>query len=150
MLPAGGSAMLRVTYLLALKGKDVWSIDPDAPVLEAIRLMADRGIGALPVIKGGQLLGIVSERDYARKVILKNRSSADTPVRDIMTAPVTTISPDEAVHNCMEIMTQKRIRHLPVVERGNVVGMISIGDLVKAVIEEQQQTIDHLERYIAS
>jgi CBS domain-containing protein len=150
MLPAGGSAMLRVTYLLALKGKDVWSIDPDAPVLEAIRMMADRGIGALPVIKGGQLLGIVSERDYARKVILKNRSSADTPVRDIMTAPVTTISPDEAVHNCMEIMTQKRIRHLPVVERGNVVGMISIGDLVKAVIEEQQQTIDHLERYIAS
>jgi CBS domain-containing protein len=142
--------MLRVTYLLALKGKDVWSIDPDAPVLEAIRTMADRGIGALPVIKGGQLLGIVSERDYARKVILKNRSSADTPVRDIMTAPVTTISPDEAVHNCMEIMTQKRIRHLPVVERGNVVGMISIGDLVKAVIEEQQQTIDHLERYIAS
>src|SRR5688572_25416623 len=133
MLPAGGSAMLRVTYLLALKGKDVWSIDPDAPVLEAIRMMADRGIGALPVIKGGQLLGIVSERDYARKVILKNRSSADTPVRDIMTAPVTTISPDEAVHNCMEIMTQKRIRHLPVVERGNVVGMISIGDLVKAV-----------------
>jgi CBS domain-containing protein len=150
MLPAGGSAMLRVTYLLALKGKDVWSIDPDAPVLEAIRMMAERGIGALPVIKGGQLLGIVSERDYARKVILKNRSSADTPVRDIMTAPVTTISPDEAVHNCMEIMTQKRIRHLPVVERGNIVGMISIGDLVKAVIEEQQQTIDHLERYIAS
>lgn len=142
--------MLRVTYLLALKGKDVWSIDPDAPVLEAIRTMADRGIGALPVIKGGQLLGIVSERDYARKVILKNRSSADTPVRDIMTTPVATISPDEAVHNCMEIMTQKRIRHLPVVERGNVVGMISIGDLVKAVIEEQQQTISHLERYIAS
>jgi CBS domain-containing protein len=142
--------MLRVTYLLALKGKDVWSIDPDTPVLEAIRMMADRGIGALPVIKDGQLLGIVSERDYARKVILKNRSSADTPVRDIMTAPVTTISPDEAVHNCMEVMTQKRIRHLPVVERGKVVGMISIGDLVKAVIEEQQQTIDHLERYIAS
>ncbi|HMN47183.1 MAG TPA: CBS domain-containing protein [Povalibacter sp.] len=142
--------MLRITYLLALKGKNVWFIDPDAPVLEAIQTMADRGIGALPVIRDGQLLGIVSERDYARKVILKERSSADTPVRDIMTSPVTTISPDEAVHNCMEIMTQKRIRHLPVVERGAVVGMISIGDLVKAVIEEQQQTIDHLERYIAS
>lgn len=142
--------MLRVTYLLALKGKNVWSIDPDAPVLEAIRMMADRSIGALPVIRDGKLLGILSERDYARKVILRNRSSADTPVRDIMTSPVTTISPDEAVHNCMEIMTQERIRHLPVVERGAVVGMISIGDLVKAVIEEQQQTIDHLERYIAS
>ncbi len=142
--------MLRITYLLALKGKDVWSIDPDAPVLEAIRLMADRGIGALPVIRGDQLFGILSERDYARKVILRNRSSADTPVRDIMTTPVTTITPDEAVHNCMELMTQQRIRHLPVVERGRVIGMISIGDLVKAVIEEQQQTIDHLERYIAS
>ncbi|HEY6641464.1 CBS domain-containing protein [Povalibacter sp.] len=142
--------MLRVTYLLALKGKDVWSIDPDSPVLEAIEIMADRGIGALPVIRDGKLLGIVSERDYARKVILKHRSSADTPVRDIMTTPVTTIGPDEAVHNCMEVMTQQRIRHLPVVERGAVVGMISIGDLVKAVIEEQQQTIDQLERYIVS
>jgi len=142
--------MLRVSYLLALKGKDVWSVDPDAPVLEAIRLMADRHIGALPVVRGGELLGIVSERDYARKIILMGRSSVDTPVRDIMTSPVTTISPDEAVHNCMEIMTQKRIRHLPVVDRTGLVGMISIGDLVKAVIEEQQQTIDHLERYIAS
>ena len=142
--------MLRVSYLLALKGKNVWSIDPDAPVLEAIRQMADRGIGALPVVKDGKLVGIVSERDYARKVILMNRSSAATPVRDIMTSAVTTISPDEAVHNCMEIMTQKRIRHLPVVERGALVGMISIGDLVKAVIEEQQQTIAQLERYIAS
>ncbi len=142
--------MLRVSYLLALKGKDVWSVDPDTPVLEAIRLMADRHIGALPVVRGRELLGIVSERDYARKVILMGRSSGDTPVRDIMTSPVTTISPDEAVHNCMEIMTQKRIRHLPVVDRTGLVGMISIGDLVKAVIEEQQQTIDHLERYIAS
>lgn len=142
--------MLRVHYLLALKGKDVWSIDPDAPVLEAIRLMADRHIGAVPVMRGAELLGILSERDYARKVILMGRSSADTPVRDIMSTPVTTISPDEAVHNCMEIMTQQRIRHLPVVDKGKVVGMISIGDLVKAVIEEQQQTIDQLERYIAS
>lgn len=142
--------MLRVSYLLALKGKDVWSIEPDVPVLEAIRLMADRRIGALPVMRGTELVGIVSERDYARKVILLGRSSADTPVRDIMTSPVVTIAPDDAVHNCMEIMTQKRIRHLPVVERGRVIGMISIGDLVKAVIEEQQQTITQLERYIAS
>ena len=142
--------MLRVSYLLALKGKDVWSIDPDAPVLEAIRVMAERHIGALPVVRGRELLGIVSERDYARKVILMGRSSADTAVREIMTSPVTTISPDEAVHNCMEVMTQKRIRHLPVVDRSGLIGMISIGDLVKAVIEEQQQTIDQLERYIAS
>ncbi|HKE95657.1 MAG TPA: CBS domain-containing protein [Povalibacter sp.] len=142
--------MLRVHYLLALKGKDVWSVDPDAAVLEAIRLMAERRVGALPVMRGTELVGIISERDYARKVILMGRSSADTPVRDIMTSPVITISPDEVVHNCMEIMTQKRIRHLPVVDRGRVVGMISIGDLVKAVIEEQQQTIDQLERYIAS
>lgn len=142
--------MLRVKYLLAHKGKDVWSIDADAPVLEAIKVMAERHIGALPVMSGTELIGIVSERDYARKVILMGRSSAGTPVRDIMTSPVLTISPEEAVHNCMEIMTQRRIRHLPVMERGRLVGMISIGDLVKAVIEEQQQTIDHLERYIAS
>lgn len=142
--------MLRVKYLLALKDKNVWSIEPDAPVLEAIKLMAEKRIGALPVMRGTELLGIVSERDYARKVILKGRSSADTPVREIMSAPVTTISPDDAVPNCMAIMTEQRIRHLPVVEKGVVLGMISIGDLVKAVMEEQQQTIDQLERYIAS
>lgn len=142
--------MLRVQYLLALKGKDVWSIEPEAPVLEAIRMMAEKHIGALPVMRGLQLLGIISERDYARKVILMGRSSADTPVSQIMSTPVTTISPDDAVPNCMAIMTQQRIRHLPVVDKGKVVGMISIGDLVKAVIEEQQQTIDQLERYIAS
>jgi CBS domain-containing protein len=142
--------MLRINYLLALKGKNVWSIDPDAAVLDAIRLMAERGIGALPVMRGAELLGIISERDYARKVILKGRSSADTPVRDIMTSPVVTVAIHEAVHDCMEIMTQQRIRHLPVVDKGQVVGIISIGDLVKAVIEEQQQTIDQLERYIAS
>jgi CBS domain-containing protein len=142
--------MLRVNYLLALKGKDVWTISPDAPVIDAVRLMAERGIGALPVVQGSELIGIVSERDYARKVILLGRSSAETPVRDIMTTPVETISPDQAVHNCMETMTDKRIRHLPVVERGRLIGMISIGDLVKAVIEEQQQTIAQLERYIAS
>lgn len=141
--------MLRVNYLLALKGKKLWTIGPDEPVLEAIRRMADKHIGALPVTRGDELVGIVSERDYARKVILMGRSSSDTPVADIMTAPVVTVSPDEAVHRCMEIMTDRRIRHLPVVERGKLVGIISIGDLVKAVIEEQQQTIDQLERYIA-
>jgi CBS domain-containing protein len=141
--------MLRVNYLLALKGKKLWTVAPDEPVLEAIRRMADKHIGALPVMRGDELVGIVSERDYARKVILMGRSSSDTPVADIMTTPVVTVSPDEAVHRCMELMTDRRIRHLPVMDRGKVVGIISIGDLVKAVIEEQQQTIDQLERYIA-
>jgi CBS domain-containing protein len=142
--------MLRIKYLLALKPREVWSIEPETAVLQAIQIMAERHIGAMPVMRGTELIGIVSERDYARKVILKGRSSADTPVRDIMSSPVTTVTPDEAVHRCMEIMTEQRIRHLPVVEKGRVVGMVSIGDLVKAVIEEQQQTISQLERYIAS
>ena len=141
--------MLRVKYLLAFKDKAVWSVEPEQPVLEAIRMMADKHIGALPVMRGDELIGIVSERDYARKVILMGRSSSDTPVWEIMSSPVTTVTPDESVHRCMEIMTEKRIRHLPVVERGRMIGIISIGDLVKAVIEEQQQTIDQLERYIA-
>ena len=141
--------MLRIKYLLAHKSKAIWSIAPEEPVLHAIRLMSDKSIGALPVIKEGELVGIVSERDYARKVILMGRSSSDTPVSQIMTASVITVSPEESVHGCMEIMTEKRILHLPVVEKGKLVGVISIGDLVKAVIEEQQQTIVQLERYIA-
>lgn len=141
--------MLRVSYLLALKSKAVWTIGPEEPVLEAIQLMADKHIGALPVVRGDELIGIVSERDYARKVILLGRSSSDTPVWQIMSSPVETVAPDEAVHRCMEIMTERRIRHLPVMDGGVLVGMISIGDLVKAVIEEQQQTITQLERYIA-
>jgi CBS domain-containing protein len=141
--------MLRVRFLLAFKGKDIWSIGPDDPVLKAIQVMADRHVGALPVLRGDELVGIVSERDYARKVILLGRSSSDTQVEQIMSSPVITVSPDEAVHRCMEIMTEQRVRHLPVVEKGKLVGIISIGDLVKAVIEEQQQTITQLERYIA-
>lgn len=141
--------MLRVNYILAYKNKSVWTIGPEEPVLAAIQLMADKHIGALPVVRDDELLGIVSERDYARKVILLGRSSSDTPVWQIMTAKVTTVTPDDAVHRCMEIMTEQRIRHLPVVERNRLIGMISIGDLVKAVIEEQQQTITQLERYIA-
>jgi CBS domain-containing protein len=111
--------------------------------------MADKHIGALPVVRDDELIGIVSERDYARKVILLGRSSSDTPVWQIMSSPVETVSPDDVVHRCMEIMTERRIRHLPVVEQGKLIGIISIGDLVKAVIEEQQQTITQLERYIA-
>jgi CBS domain-containing protein len=141
--------MVRVRYLLAFKDKAVWTIEPEEPVLDAIQLMADKHIGALPVVRGEELVGIISERDYARKVILLGRSSTDTPVWQIMSSPVTTVSPEEAVHRCMEIMTEQRIRHLPVLERGKLVGIISIGDLVKAVIEEQQHTIDQLERYIA-
>lgn len=141
--------MLRVRYLLAFKTKSIWTIGPEEPVLAAIQLMADKHIGALPVVRGEELIGIVSERDYARKVILLGRSSSDTPVWQIMTSPVLTVSPEEAVHRCMEIMTEQRIRHLPVVEKGELIGIISIGDLVKAVIEEQQQTITELERYIA-
>ena len=141
--------MLRVNYLLAFKNKSVWTIAPEEPVLVAVQLMADKHIGALPVVRDGELIGIVSERDYARKVILLGRSSSDTPVWQIMSSPVKTVGPDDAVHRCMEIMTELRIRHLPVLEKNRLVGIISIGDLVKAVIEEQQQTITQLERYIA-
>ncbi|HEY0939105.1 MAG TPA: CBS domain-containing protein [Steroidobacter sp.] len=141
--------MLRVSYLLAFKNNTVWTIGPEEPVLEAIQLMADKHIGALPVMRDEELVGIVSERDYARKVILLGRSSSDTPVWQIMSSPVKTVSPDADVHSCMELMTELRIRHLPVMEKNKLIGMISIGDLVKAVIEEQQQTITQLERYIA-
>jgi len=141
--------MLRVKHLLDLKGRAVWSIRPEEPVLRAIQLMAEKGVGALPVLNGEELVGIVSERDYARKVILQGHSSSDTQVREIMYSPVTTVTENETVHLCMELVTDRRIRHLPVVEHGKVIGIVSIGDLVKAVIEEQQQTIDQLERYIA-
>ena len=141
--------MILVSHLLKRKGKDVWSVDADQPVLEAIRVMADRHVGALPVLRGDELVGLVSERDYARKVALLGRSSAQTFVRQIMSSPVVTVHPGESVQHCMEIMTEKRIRHLPVVEDGVMVGMVSIGDLVRAVIEEQQQTIEHLEKFIA-
>lgn len=141
--------MLRVKYLLAAKGSRVWSIAPEDPVLEAIQLMADKHIGALPVLHGGELVGILSERDYARKVILLGRSIGETLVREIMASPVITVKPEDTVLHCMQLVTEKRIRHLPVVEKDQLVGMVSIGDLVKAVMEDQQHTIDQLERYIA-
>jgi CBS domain-containing protein len=126
----------------------VHSIAPEAPVLDAIRLMAQHGVGALLVMQGGKLLGVVSERDYARKVILKGKSSNDTAVSHIMSAPVLTVNAEQSVHDCMRIMTEHRIRHLPVVEGERVIGVLSIGDLVRAVVEEQQQTIADLEQYI--
>jgi CBS domain-containing protein len=142
--------MTTVRHLLDGKGRALFSIEPEDPVLEAIRMMADRHVGALLVMRGTELAGILSERDYARKVVLLGRSSAETPVWQIMTSPVITVSPDNSVQDCMRLMTERRIRHLPVTEGGRVVGMISIGDLVKAVIEEQQQTIEQLETYIHS
>jgi CBS domain-containing protein len=141
--------MQTVGQLLKIKGGLVFSVNPAETVLRSIEMMASQHIGALLVMHEGVLLGIVSERDYARKVILKNRSSHDTPVADIMTAPAVTVTPEDTIHHCMEVMTEMRFRHLPVVEAGRVVGMLSIGDLVKAVIEEQGQQIEHLERYIA-
>ena len=121
----------------------------DAPVIEAIRLMAAKSIGAVLVLRGDALEGILSERDYARKVVLQGRSSADTPASAIMTAQVVTVAPDTPVPACMQLMTERRIRHLPVLEGGRVVGVISIGDLVKAVIADQQLELEQLQRYIA-
>ncbi len=140
--------MTTVRQLIERKSRTVFAVEPEDPVLEAIRQMADRHVGALLVMKGGELQGIVSERDYARKVILHGRSSAETPVWQIMSSPVTTVTPQATVQQCMQLMTDQRIRHLPVVDSGRVIGMISIGDLVKAVIEEQQQQIEQLESYI--
>jgi CBS domain-containing protein len=140
--------MTTVRHLLDGKGREVYSVGPEDPVLEAIQLMADRHIGALLVMKGDELAGIISERDYARKVILLGRSASETPVWQIMSSPVTTVRPEQTIQECMRIVTDQRIRHLPVVEDGRVVGMISIGDLVKAVIEDQQHTIEQLESYI--
>jgi len=139
-----------VRQLLEGKGRAIFSVEPETAVLEAIRAMAAHHVGALLVMQGAKLAGIVSERDYARKVILMGRSSADTPVRDIMSSPVITVSLDDTVQRCMQLMTDKRVRHLPVVEGDKVIGMISIGDLVKAVIAEQQQQIEQLESYIHS
>jgi CBS domain-containing protein len=142
--------MAKVMDLLAGKGRAVIAIGPEEPVLEAVELMAEKGIGAVLVMRGEDLLGILSERDYARKVILKGRSSAETAVWEIMSAPVTTVGPGDTVNTCMMLMTEHKFRHLPVVEEGRVVGVLSIGDLVKSVIEEQQREIAELQRYIAS
>ena len=141
--------MLQVKHLLAEKGSQVHAIGADDPVLAAIQTMADHYVGALLVMRGDELVGIVSERDYARKIVLKGRSSSATPVRDIMTAPVITIGPNDTVDTCMRLCTDSRVRHLPVVEGGKVIGIVSIGDLVKAVISEQSVQIEQLQRYIA-
>jgi CBS domain-containing protein len=140
--------MLSVLQLLDRKPKGIHSVKPDEPVLAAIKKMAEHHVGALLVMNGDQLVGIVSERDYARKVVLLGRSSTETPVDSIMTARVITVTGKTDAHECMRIMTDKRIRHLPVMSGERVIGILSIGDLVRAVIEEQERTIADLETYI--
>ena len=141
--------MRLVKHLLEGKGNAIYAIEPHRPVLEAIRTMADKYVGALLVMDGGNLVGIVSERDYARKIVLLGRSSAETPVSEIMSEPVMTVAPGDSVNHCMKLVTDKRVRHLPVVDNGNVVGVLSIGDLVKAVIDDQAEQLEHLQRYIS-
>ena len=142
--------MSQVKHLLESKGSTIFSIAPEAPVLEAIKRMAEHRVGALLVMRGERLVGVVSERDYARKVILQGRSSSQTAVSDIMSSEPVTVGPDTDVFDCMRLCTDSRIRHLPVVQGNSVVGVISIGDLVKAVIDAQAEQIEHLQRYITS
>ena len=138
-----------VRQLLDAKGHEVVTISPTASVLDAIKLMAQKGIGALLVMDGTTLTGIVTERDYARKVILKERSSSETAVTDIMTSDMQTAGIDDTVEYCMNLMTENRIRHIPILEGEKLIGIISIGDLVKAVIADQQEAIEHLANYIS-
>ena len=142
--------MTTLKMLLKDKGQDVWSVHPDDTVLDAIKMLAEKDIGALIVIKDDKPVGIFTERDYARNVYLKGKSSLDTAVRDVMVAPVICVTPDQTVDECMALMTAKRFRHLPIMDGNELVGMVSIGDLVKSVIAEQQFTIEQMEQYIHS
>jgi CBS domain-containing protein len=139
-----------MAQLLSTKGSRVWSISPDATVYEGLELMAEKNIGALLILDGARPVGIMSERDYARKIILEGRSSRETQIRSIMTTRLVSVRPDDTIEEGLAIMTRERIRHLPVVDGEAVIGMVSIGDLVKATIDQQQFTIEQLERYIAT
>ncbi len=142
--------MKTVRDILEAKGRRVWSVKPGVTVFDALRLMADKEIGALTVMDDERLVGIISERDYARKVILLGRASPTTAVEEIMTSPVVCTRLDEPIESCMALVTERRVRHLPVVEGGKVIGLISIGDLVKSIIDDQKFIIEQLERYISS
>jgi len=142
--------MKSVKQLVQAKGGQVYGVVPEASVFEALKLMAEKDVGALVVTESGKLAGIISERDYARKVILHGKSSHDMAVREIMTAKVVTVGPGQTVEECMALMTARRVRHLPVIADGELIGVLSIGDLVKEVIAEQEQTIKQLESYIHS
>ncbi|MEP6482804.1 MAG: CBS domain-containing protein [Rudaea sp.] len=141
--------MRLVKHLLEGKGVAIFSVGPESPVFDAIRAMAERSVGALLVMQDERLVGIVSERDYARKVILKNRSSKDMAVSEIMSSPVLTVTAGDTINHCLRQVTEHRIRHLPVVDGEKVVGILSIGDLVKAVIDDQAEQLEHLQKYIA-
>ncbi len=141
--------MKLVSDILNSKGHEIWAVKPDDTVFDSLQLMADKGIGALLVMNGDKLVGIVTERDYARKVILEGKSSKDTTVKEVMTTKVLCVSPERTVDECMALMTDKRARHLPVLDHKHVVGVVSIGDLVKALISEQQILIDQLQHYIS-
>ncbi|MEW6092785.1 MAG: CBS domain-containing protein, partial [Chloroflexota bacterium] len=140
--------MKTITHILKQKGREIWSTTPDATVFEALQIMAAKDVGALPVLDGKKLVGIFSERDYARKVILKGKSSKKIPIREIMSAHLVTISPDQTNEQGLALMTTRHIRHLPVLQDQKLVGFISIGDLVKSIIDEQKQVIDKLEQHI--
>jgi CBS domain-containing protein len=140
--------MRLVREILQSKGHDIWSIRPEASVFDAVKMMSERSVGALLVMEGEKMVGIITERDYARKVILAGKSSKQTEVKDIMTQRVLWVAPERTIEECMALMTDKKVRHLPVVENTQVVGMVSIGDLVKAIIAEQQVIIDQLQNYI--
>ncbi len=141
--------MKTIRQLLKVKGNDIWAIEPADSVYEAIVMMAEKGIGALLVMQGSKTVGVVSERDYARKVILQGRSSKDTPVREIMTPDVIFAAPDNTIEECMALMTDNRIRHLPILDDQEVIGVVSIGDLVKVIISDQRFRIEQLERYVS-
>jgi len=139
-----------VSEMLKGKGRDVWTVSPDSTVYDALQVMADKNVGALMVLENDQVVGVFSERDYARKVILKGKASKDTPVSEIMSTKLVWVRPDQTIEDCMNLMTNRRIRHLAVLEEGRLIGVISIGDVVKAIISEQEFTIQQLEQYITS
>jgi CBS domain-containing protein len=140
--------MTTVRSVLQSKGSDIWSTVPDTLVFDALKVMAEKNVGALLVMEGNQLIGIFSERDYARKVVLKGESSHNIAIRNVMTSGVISVTPDQSIEDCMALMTGKHIRHLPVLENSKLVGLISIGDVVKAIISQHEDTIKQLENYI--